>query len=347
MSHIGQADDAPTAVETLDRKELLTEQFNEVEKAAADVAPAPAAAADRPRDESGKFTAKPKADAGSATAAAAAPTAQVEPSPVPEPWAAAPKSWKKELAAGWGQLDPTYQRYVHEREDQMRAGIEPLLPRAQLGDAIAQVAEPYMNTIRGLGLELPQAVGALMNVDHQLRVLPYEQKLQVLAQVAASYGIDLTGQVQAAQQSYPPQVQALQSELINIKGEIQNYKQQQAAAMESAALAEIQGFAKTAEHFEEARPVMIQLLQSGMAEGIEDAYHKAIRLDPDLFEQISNAQQATAAAQKSAAADAAAKKAKAAAVSVKTATPGSKTPTKAQDRRSMLIEQFDSLSERL
>jgi hypothetical protein len=30
---------------------------------------------------------------------------------------------------------------------------------------------------------------------------------------------------------------------------------------------------------------MIQLLQSGMAETLDEAYDKAIRLNPDLFEQ--------------------------------------------------------------
>jgi hypothetical protein len=112
-------------------------------------------------------------------------------------------------------------------------------------------------------------------------------------------------------------------------------------------LQEINGFAQKAEHFEEARPTMISLLQSGMAETLQDAYDKAVRLDPELFNQIQQAQQAKAAAEKSAQLDRAAKAARAAAVSVRGSTPGTNTAPKAQDRRSLLSEQFDGMTERL
>jgi hypothetical protein len=111
-------------------------------------------------------------------------------------------------------------------------------------------------------------------------------------------------------------------------------------------LGEINNFASKAEYFEEARPTMIQLLQSGVAGTLEEAYEKAIRLNDDLFQQTQQRSQAEAAAQKSLSANRAAKAAKAAAVSVKSSTPGTKTTTKAQDRRSMLLEQFDSVNER-
>jgi hypothetical protein len=344
MSHEGSG---PTAQEPLDRKAMLLEQFNEVEAAPAAVAdksPEPqqqAAPASRARDEAGKFIPKDKA-----SAIEAAPQVDAAPA-APDPWAKAPDSWKKELRENWGKMDPAYQRYVHEREQQMKAGVEPLLPKAELADKITQAAEPYMNTIRGLGLELPQAVAGLMKVDHDLRTLPYDQKLAVLNHVALGYGIDLSGQMQNARQAYDPGVQAMQNELLAIKGQFSSFTQQQEAAQNRAAQDEIQRFAKTAEHFDEAKPVMVQLLQSGMADGIEDAYDKAIRLSPDLFDKIQSAKQATADAEKRKTADEAAKRAKAAAVSVRSATPGTKTTTNAQDRRSMLREQLDGLSERL
>jgi dsDNA-binding SOS-regulon protein len=92
---------------------------------------------------------------------------------------------------------------------------------------------------------------------------------------------------------------------------------------------------------------MIQLLQSGVATDLQDAYDKAVRLDPNLFETIQQSKQAEVDAQKRAAANKAAKSARAAAVSVRGSAPGTITATKAQDRRSLLAEQFDSMSERL
>lgn len=350
MSHDGIA---PTAQEPLDRKAMLLEQFNAEEAAPAAVVdePKPAAAQDaaptqsgRARDETGKFVPKDKSASGLAPDALAQPVIQPA---APEPWATAPKSWKKDIAQDWGKLDPAHQRYVHEREQQMHAGIEPLLPKAELADKINKAAEPYINTIRGLGLDLPQAVAGLMKVDHDLRTLPYEQKLAVLNNVARGYGIDLSGQMQTAQQAYDPNIQAIQNELLAVKGQFSSFTQQQEAAQQRAAMQEIETFAKTAEHFDEVKPMMAQLLQGGLAEGIPDAYDKALRLNPELFDKISAAKQAAADVEKKKAADAAAKAARAAAVSVKSATPGAAKPTNAQDRRSMLLEQFDGLSERL
>jgi hypothetical protein len=144
-----------------------------------------------------------------------------------------------------------------------------------------------------------------------------------------------------------PTVYALQNELNSVRGEVNNWKQQQEQAQNSALLGEINQFSQKAEHFEEARPVMIQLLQSGVATDLQDAYDKAVRLDPNLFETIQQSKQAEVDAQKRAAANKAAKSARAAAVSVRGSAPGTITATKAQDRRSLLAEQFDSMSERL
>lgn len=353
---MSQDGSALTGQETQDRRDILVEQFNKME---ADTAAAtvkteePASVAQiapvegRARDETGKFVPKEKTEVAPKAGAQQA-QGVVNPAPVvqSEPWQTAPKSWKKELGQGWSGLDPAYQRYVHEREQQMKASYDAAAPKAALADKITKAAEPYMNTIRGLGMELPQAVAGLMQVDNELRTLPYEQKLQKLAQVAASYGIDLTGQLQNAQQSQPPQYANLQNELLTLKGRQEQFFQEQKAAQDRAAADEIQRFAATAEHFEEVKSTMAKLLQGGIAVGIPDAYEQAVRLHPEIFDAMQSAKQATAEADKKKAADEAAKRAKAAAVSVKSATPGAAKPTNAQDRRSMLREQFDGISER-
>ena len=110
---------------------------------------------------------------------------------------------------------------------------------------------------------------------------------------------------------------------------------------------EIDQFSQGADYFEEARPTMIDLLSTGLAQTLEDAYDKAIRLDEGLFDQVNSAKQAKFQAQRSAELNRAAKSARAAAVSVRSSTPGTHTAPKAQDRRSLLAEQFDAVSERL
>ena len=310
------------------RRDLLAQQFDEVEAA-------PAAEPARARDDTGKY-AKPAPEIEATEA-------------VEEPvWKRPPASWKKDYHEVWQGADDKLKEYAHQREEQMKAGIEPLKSKAQYADQMQEVIAPYMQTITGLGIDAPKAVKALMEADHILRTSQPHEKQQYFARLAQSYGINLSDVGGLPQQApVDPQFYALQNELNSVRGEVQNWKQQQEQQQNQVLLGEINQFSQKAEHFEEARPVMIQLLQSGVATDLQDAYEKAIRLDQGLFETVHQNQQVQADAAKRAGADRAAKAARAAAVSVRGSTPGAATQSKAQDRRALLAEQFDSMSDRL
>lgn len=296
-----------------DRRELLSQQFDEVQK---EVEP---------------------------VEAATTVTQETEPAPEPPVWERPPASWKKDYHEAWQTADPKLKEYAWQREEEMKAGVQPLLSKAQFADQMQQAIEPYMNNIRGLGIEAPQAVKALMEADNILRHGSAQQKQQYFATLAQQYGINM-GEVQT--QPVDPNFYAIQNELAQVRGEVLNWKQQQEAAQNQALLNEINQFQTKAEYFEEARPTMIQLLNSGVAKDLDDAYQKAVRLDENLSSKIQQSQQAKAEAAKRESANKAAKAARAAAVSVRSSTPGVNTATKAQDRRSMLLEQFDNVAER-
>ena len=326
-----QAETTPATpeVEVADRKDLLAQQFDAAERGE-DVTPSG-------RDDKGRFAAK----------AAKQEPAELAEEPV---WMKPPASWKKDYHDVWMTADPKMREYAYQREEQMRKGVEPLLSKAQFADAMNQALEPYMTTIQGLGLKPEQAVAALAQADYTLRNSPPEQRYQYLVNLAAQYGISLgqSGQTgQMPQSTVDPLVWQLQNELNNVRGEVMGWKQQQEMAQNQTLLSEINNFADKAEHFEEARPTMIQLLQSGVAETLEDAYDKAIRLDADLFNRVQSAQQAQVAAKQAQEKNRAAKAARAAAVSVRGSTPGINTAPKAHSRRAMLEEAFEESSSRL
>jgi hypothetical protein len=267
---------------------------------------------------------------------------------VEEPvWKRPPSSWKRDYHEVWQTADDKLKEYAWQREEEMRKGVEPLMGKAQFADKMQRVMQPYEQTIRGLGMEPEAAVEALMRADYTLRNAPADQKRNYLAQLANEYGINL-GDVDPYLQPGPvdPVVYQLQNELNNIRGEVVGWKQQQEQAQNQALQAEINDFAETADHFEEVRPTMISLLQGGVATTLEEAYEKAIRLDDGVYSEIQKGRQAQEDAAKRNAANRAAKAAKAAAVSVRSSTPGGQPTTKAQDRRSMLFEQFDNMNER-
>ena len=303
--------------EQLDRKELLMQQFDAAEEAqpVVDVAPA----------------------------VSAAPT---EPAPEPPVWERPPASWKKDYHEVWQTADPKLKEYAWQREEEMKKGLEPLLSKAQFADQIQQAIEPYQNNLKTLGIAPPQAIQALMNADNVLRHGTPQQKAQMFSTLSQQYGVNLSEINNLQQQPVDPTVSMLQNELYSVRNEVMGWKQQQEAAQNQALLGEINTFAEKAQFFEDARPTMIQLLNSGMAQNLEDAYNKALRLDESLSGKVQQSTQAQAEAAKRESANKAAKAARAAAVSVRSSTPGVNTATKAQDRRSLLSEQFDGLNER-
>jgi hypothetical protein len=317
------------------RREKLLEQFEQVESAPA----SETVREDVPRDEQGKFAAKEPEQ--TMMQQAQEPVEQAE-EPV---WKRPPASWKKDYHDVWQTADDRMKEYAWQREEQMKAGVQPLMEKARLADQFQEVLNPYMDTIRGLNIEPTQAVKALMEADHALRFSDPQQKQQLFMRLAQQYGVTLGGELQ--QQPFDPNISALQQELNRVRGEVMSWKEQQEQVQNQSLLGEINSFAMKAEHFEEARPTMISLLQSGVAATLEEAYEKAIRLDDNLYQQVQQSRQAQVETQQKVVANQAAKKARAAAVSVRSAAPGATTATKAQDRRSMLAEQFDNVADRL
>lgn len=321
-----------------ERRELLESQFAELE---ANPAPAPEAVSEPAgpaRAADGKFASK------SAETAPAAPEAPEEPV-----WSRPPKSWKKDYHDVWNTADPRLREYAYKREEEMRSGVETAQQRAVAYDHIQQVMEPYMPTINGLGLDAPRAIKGLMEADHILRTSAQEHKRAYLLQLADHYGIQLgdVSQHQPTASAGNPDLYALKNELNQVRGEVVGWKKAQEEAANQTLLQDIAKFAKGKEHFEEVRPAMASLLQAGLASDLESAYTQAIRLNDELFTSEQAALQAKREADKRDTANRAAKAARGAAVSVRSSTPGVPAKTNAQDRRSMLAEQFDSMTDRL
>lgn len=324
-----------------DRRELLAQQFDEVANAPAPVTdPATPAPAPAGRDASGRFA-----------SSTPAPVTEAAPVPVEEvpAWQKPPNSWKKDYHPLWESADPKLREYAYQREQEMREGVLPLQEKARFADSMQAVVEPYLPTIRGLGVDAPTAVKALLEADRMLRSSQPQEKLAYIQKLAQNYGIDLSGAASQPEGSpqADPRYSALAIQMNEIRGQLQADKDAAKAAEDRALQADISKFSAEHEHFDVLKPTMAQLLNSGVATTLADAYAKAMRLDDQLFESSQRSLQDAAAAERRAAADKAAKAARAAAVSVRSSTPGATTATKATDRRSILEEQFSGLSERL
>ncbi len=341
--------DAPEAVietattqEPESRRDLLAATFDSLESREPEQS-----AAQRARDEAGRFAAKP---------ATPEPTqAPVQPEAAPE----APKltTWKKEylplhdkLAQGI-PLTPDEAKklagYNAQRESEYSTGVSVYKDRATRLEGIEKAIEPFMPNLQRHNVDVQKWIGDLGRAHETLALGSPEQKVQMLRQVAQAYGVPM-GMLQGDGQ--PDQtVMQLMGEIQELKGQVQgvaSWRDQQDQQRAAQAVAVLEGNAEKFPHIrnEKVRGAMAQLLESGSAKDLEEAYAEAEWMVPEVRElklsSLSQGQQAKVNQQQVIA------KAKAAAVSPRSVTPsgavGRASPT--QDRRAFMSEQFDSIA---
>ena len=292
---------------------------------------------ERLRDEQGKFS-----------AAEAPKDEPAAPPAVEQPEIKPPSSWKPEakeafIKAERGEaLTPQEIKVLtaeaQRRENDFFKGVEEFKGHAQKARAYEQAIAPYRNTIQNLGVDEPAAIAALLQADHTLRYADPATKAQYFGQLAQQYGIDL-GQVQQPQQ-LDPQVQYLQQQMSALRQQQmmwQNSIQQQEQEKAHNQLGEFSNSGKT--HFEAVRNDMADLLESGKAQSLEQAYEMAIWMRPDIRQTLVEQQRIEA--QKQFEEKQRLARAKSASVSVRGSSPSSSgTQPVTGDLRSILESQF-------
>jgi hypothetical protein len=206
----------------------------------------------------------------------AVPAAQA----APEPWQSMPKSWRREMGEYWGRQDPAVQRYIHEREEQALRGIGQY---KSVADQWSNTLKPYDGYIKQYNLNPHEIVSNLAAAHTILRFGTPEQKAQVAAILDRDYGLRQYYQ-QNGQVAAPAHEQVL-SPLQNRLAQVEAQLQQRALG---DATTEVERFIAdpTNKYAADAAPRMLELLESGRATSLREAYDVATRTDPALFEQI-------------------------------------------------------------
>ena len=262
-----------------------------------------------------------------------------------------PSTWKKEYLPIWDKLTTGQEltkseaiklaEYSNQRESEYKKGVSAYKAEADYAKGMIEAITPYMPTLKQRNIEPSHYIASLAKADQILSNAPYEQKVQLFQQLASAYGIQLgNNQVQRLDpytQQLMSQLQTMNQEVSSIKGK---FKQEE----ETRLMSEIDRVRNNVEkfpHFEAVRENMAQLLESGLAQDLETAYAKAVRMNDDVWsvEQerlLTQAQKQSSKAQQVA-------KAKAAAVSPRSVTPnGVVSSGDKKDRRSLLEEQINS-----
>jgi hypothetical protein len=310
-------------------------------------------AAQRARDEQGRFAAKEQAAIATPQATQApvgTPAVQAEP-------VARPTTWKREylplydkLAKGEA-LTPEESRklapYMTQREKEFATGVSTYKAEAQNAKELQDALTPFMADLQQHNIKPSTWITNLGNAHTTLVKGSPEQKIQMFARLAQQYGVPLAAVAAPEGQTIHPVVSNLMQQIESLKSQVTTVTGWREQMQQETLQQQISKFsdAEKYPHFEAVRGDMAQLLESGVAKDLDQAYTKAVRLNDDVW-TLEQERQAAAAEATRQAADktAAAAQARTRAVSTRTSTPsGTAVNSGAKDRRASLAEKFDAM----
>ncbi len=189
---------------------------------------------------------------------------------------AAPASWKKEMHEAWDKLDPAAQEYIETRESQMKEGLETDRNDANLGRTMRDTMAPFHEFLQKKGMDEPTAVRNLMNIHYQMDNAPDEHKIQLLHNLASSYGLNLTGE----QKDIDPNIKSIQEEMQSMRSILNERNQADLQAARERVISEVEAFSSDPKHpyFEEIEGDIAQFITAGFT--LEDSYEKAVWANP-------------------------------------------------------------------
>ena len=214
-----------------------------------------------------------------------------------------PQSWKKGEKELWGTLPVNIRQEIHRREDQINQTLNESAQYRQTVEQFQQIASPYMARLRSLDASPMQAFDHLLKADYALSTSPKIQRAQLMADLINNYDIDIDtlGQVLAGAapqetSQQMPDIQALvqqqlQQALAPIyqkEAQQQQYEQQKVMQSTEAMRYDSVNYP----YFEQVREDMADIIEMGARRippvdiSLDEAYKKAVILNPTTATQL-------------------------------------------------------------
>ena len=300
------------------------------------------------RDEKGRFKAK---EGSTDQDTVEEPELVAEASDVPDEEIKRPTTWKKEYVEVWNKMQEgkpldkaefaKFAEYANQRESEYKKGVSAYKAEADNARQLTEAIGQFTPELQKHGIHPVAWINNLGRAHYALANGTYEQKLNAFNRLAQDYGIQLNqnalqmpeqAYVDPYQQQLMQQLQATQQQV----AQLSQIREQEENARLSNEISRVSSNKERFPHFDMVREDMAQLLERGLAQDLESAYAKAVRVNDEAFRLEQEKLLKSANTQASKASQVA--KAKATAVSPRSVTPsGQVSKTDAKDRRSLLM----------
>lgn len=251
----------------------------------------------RVHDEKGRFAAKAEpaeAEAAKPEAAAAPIDSKEAPAADAAPSLRPPTSWSPTAKVAFEKLPPEVQQAVAKREEEVNNGFAKFQEYKPV--------ERYMEMAKQSGTTLDKALENYVGIENRLRqdfqggiteicqrqgIHPVALANAILARHGASPQQDGAGETQAHQQA-PSQDPAVFQKLTALEQRLSQQEAQREHEINTQVQTELQRFASDPKHpfYENVKADMGFLINSGKAGDLQDAYDKACRMNPEIYDLL-------------------------------------------------------------
>jgi len=297
------------------------------------------------RDEQGKFIEKDEPESSTLE--------EVEPEePVEE--VKRPTTWKKEYVNVWEKMKDgkpldeqefaKFAEYANQREAEYKRGVSAYKAEADNARQLTEAIGPFIPELQAQNIHPVAWINNLGRAHMVLSKAPYAEKVQMFHRLAQDYGIQLNqdGISMPEQQYVDPYQQQLMQQLQATQQQVQQLSQireQEENARLNQEINRVSSDKERFPHFDMVREDMAQLLERGLAQNLETAYAKAVRMNDEAYKLETDRLLKSTSMQASKAQQVA--RAKATAISPRSSTPsGQVSKGDAKDRRSLIAEQL-------
>ena len=214
-----------------------------------------------------------------------------------------PQHWPKDFKESFEKLPVEAQHLLYDRHKELEGDYtkktQGIAKYRKRQEALDEIMKPYLADFQRLGMDDIGAVRQLFAAHDYLRKDP-KQAIQWLAK---NYGVDMSevGMDTAEDEYADPQVKALQQQVAQLQGFLNQQQQTQMQSVQQDTQSMIDKFASAKDangnlkypHFEEVRDRMGVLIQGNQAQDLESAYEMAIYADPKLRQSLMDNYAAT------------------------------------------------------
>lgn len=238
-----------------------------------------------------------------------------------------PESWKPGVKEHWKTLPPAVQAEITRRERQVEGVMKDAAGNKNIAEGMNYLYNQFQDVFKQESTPPMQTMANLLNISRTLRSAPPPQRAQLMAQVIATYDIDLTllDQALAYHVQHAPAKsgeskfqQMLQQSLAPLHEQVRRLSSaqpQQQQGQDVELEKQVNEFAAKPEneYFEVLRDDIADILEGGAKRGqkisLDEAYERAMLMNNDLAPLVAQKRLKAAAEAQNGPAAAAAKRA--------------------------------------